>query len=734
MSAADYLAELEPRRWALVVGNASYTRLGPLPGALIDASQMEVRLQDLGFLVTRCTDVATVAQFEDDVLPAFRRQVRAGDLVLFYFSGHGFSHGPDSYLAVTGMDLRIAARDLGEVAIAVEALATYLSRPAPGLLLMVMDACRSIGDFSIVDAAAQDTVLKGAPATRPMHDARINLLAAYASRPGMPAIASDAGGDGPSLFTAELLAQLGMDEREFGVMFNDVSAQVRLASGERQQPGLQDWSDTELYLRLPTALREQQKEAWLVALSSRSRKLIQRFAYRFSISRHAAAARAWLADNVFEDPAANPIHPRELAAFPANAGARNLRSNLFASARPADRRALLLELRVPPLPDGLPELLHGAAIKRALANLRDSPRRITQVALAIEPSADPNESDVREARLQHAIFLLERGGLDRGQLVRTTEGDEAHAAIGNHSRSRIGDGVRLRFFGRLLSVALLMTMGAATHAAIAAHPYDEAIARHARHETSKIVGGIEASDAQVPWQVSLGVASIPDPRAAHFCGGSVIAATWIVTAAHCVARLAPDKVRVVAGSNTLQPGLPRHVVKRIIVHPSFAPATVDRDIALLELAEPLPMDDRIQAIALLRTGQEKKRLVKDAALAVTGWGVTVEDGVAVGSLRVLDVPLVLRRSCNRALAYDGAISINMICAGYPTGGRDACQGDSGGPLTVDLDIDGKRTPTLAGIVSWGDGCAHVDKVGVYTRVAKFTAWVGACLAGGPGCR
>lgn len=285
----------------------------------------------------------------------------------------------------------------------------------------------------------------------------------------------------------------------------------------------------------------------------------------------------------------------------------------------------------------------------------------------------------------------------------------------------------------MLSAVVLMTTSVGASAALASHPYDEAIARHARHETSKIIGGVEAVDGSLPWQVSLGVARISDTRAAHFCGGSVVSATWIVTAAHCVTRLAPDKLRVVAGSNTLQPGLPRYAVKRIIVHPAFAALTMDRDIALLELAEPLPMGNRIQAIALLRTGQEKKSLVKDAALTVTGWGVTVEDGVAVASLRVLDVPLVLRRSCNRALAYDGAISIHMICAGYPSGGRDACQGDSGGPLTIAVDIDGKRTPTLAGIVSWGDGCAHVAKVGVYTRVAKFTAWVGACIAGGPGC-
>ncbi len=439
MTAADYLAELEPRRLALVVGNARYARLGALPGALADALQMEARLHELGFQVTRCTDVASVAQFEDDILPAFRRQVRAGDLVLFYFSGHGFSHGPDSYLAVTDMDLRVAAADLGEVAIAVESLATYLSRPAPGLVLMVLDACRGIGGFSIIDVAVRDPVLKGAPAARPMHDARVNLLAAYASRPGMPAIAADENGNGPSLFTTELLALMGRDEREFSDMFNDVSAQVRLASGERQQPGLQDWSDTDLYLRLPDALRDQQKEAWLVALSSRSRKLVQRFAYRFSISRHAAAARAWLADNLFDDPATKPVLPRALAAFPANAGSSNLRSNLLASPKPVATHSLLLELLVAPLADGLPELLHGAAVERALADLRDSRCRIANVTLAILENHDEDEAEVREARLQHALFLLERSGLDRGQLSRATDRDETLAAIGN--------GVRLRFFG-----------------------------------------------------------------------------------------------------------------------------------------------------------------------------------------------------------------------------------------------------------------------------------------------
>ena len=62
----------------------------------------------------------------------------------------------------------------------------------------------------------------------------------------------------------------------------------------------------------------------------------------------------------------------------------------------------------------------------------------------------------------------------------------------------------------------------------------------------------------------------------------------------------------------------------------------------------------------------------------------------------------------------------MICAGYPgVGGKDACQGDSGGPFVCN---DGGKA-VIAGVVSWGNGCALADYPGVYARTTYVLDWI-----------
>jgi len=100
-----------------------------------------------------------------------------------------------------------------------------------------------------------------------------------------------------------------------------------------------------------------------------------------------------------------------------------------------------------------------------------------------------------------------------------------------------------------------------------------------------------------------------------------------------------------------------------------------------------------------------------------GWGTLRENGSASDTLQEVDLPLVSQASCNQA--YQGAITDNMLCAGFTVGGKDSCQGDSGGPLLY----QNNGVWEQVGIVSFGNGCAQAGFPGVYTRVANYDSWI-----------
>ncbi|XP_049915919.1 prostasin [Epinephelus moara] len=244
---------------------------------------------------------------------------------------------------------------------------------------------------------------------------------------------------------------------------------------------------------------------------------------------------------------------------------------------------------------------------------------------------------------------------------------------------------------------------------------------------NRIVGGNDATDGAWPWQVAIQSGTV------HICGGSIITKDWILSAAHCF--LNPSDVSgyiIYTGRyqlNGFNPHQTLHHVSQVVVPSGYTDPNQGKDLALVRLSNSITFSDYVRPICL----PASSTLFPSGMMCyVTGWGNIRNDVPlsGIGTLQEVQVPIISQSSCQEMYRTNPNeqvdILYDMICAGYQEGGKDSCQGDSGGPLVCSM-VNG--TWVQAGVVSFGQGCAHANQPGVYTRLTSYSSFISNTVSG-----
>ncbi len=259
-----------------------------------------------------------------------------------------------------------------------------------------------------------------------------------------------------------------------------------------------------------------------------------------------------------------------------------------------------------------------------------------------------------------------------------------------------------------------------------------------------IVNGSNASVTTFPSYAALYVDLIDYNNTYYqgsYCGSTILDATHILTAAHCVYSTDHDNhlyslFTVVVPKPQYESYFPYNVnekrrISKIYYPSSYDNNTLNNDIAILELESALntvgSSDFAVRPSVV--TGVDTDYRNDTEAFYAVGHGNTGKDVDTTDSLQQAALTYVENSVCNynnmtdTKLCMEGAVS--------PDNGLETstCQGDSGGPLYW----DNTSEYVLVGVTSFGPatfcGDASYSATSVFTEIYDYQTWINSVLAG-----